>query len=165
MFMSQMYASVRRRAVEIGLTEVARDVREDLGPNQGAHIDKYFKWTYAPTDAGLNWCGMFVNYCFRRAAEEYGVNVPWGNTTFWKGSTVTSWACANTDVLVDQYPIYPGDIYVTNKGHIGMVRATTAEGSGVLYTIDGNQSTYTSGGKSLKTRTRYMGDLRIIIRI
>ena len=163
--MSRIYAGVRQRAVEIGLTEVAKDVREDSGPNSGTHIDKYFRWTWAPVGSGMEWCGMFVNYCFRRAAEEYGVKLPWGNTTFWKGSSVTDWAYGHTDVLVDQYPIYPGDIYVMNKGHIGMVRATTAEGSSVLYTIDGNQSSFKEGGKSLVTRTRQLGDMRLVLRI
>jgi len=40
--MSQMYAGVRKRAVDIALAEVTKDVREDLGANQGTHIDKYF---------------------------------------------------------------------------------------------------------------------------
>ena len=163
--MSQMYANVRKRAVEIGLAEVAKDVREDTGPNGGTHIDKYFRWSWATVGSEKDWCGMFVNYCFRRAAEEYGVDLPWGNTTLWKGSSVTEWAYANTNVLVDSMPICPGDIYVMNKGHIGMVRGTTAEGSSVMYTIDGNQSSFKEGGKSLVSRTRYMGDMRIIIRI
>ena len=82
--MSHMYAGVRKRAVEIGLAEVAKDVREDFGPNSGTHIDKYYRWTYAPVGSGMECCGMFGNYCFRRAAEEYGMKLPWGNTTFWK---------------------------------------------------------------------------------
>lgn len=162
--MSEMYAKVRKRAVEIGLAEWAKDVREDTGPNAGTHIDKYYKWDYATVGSDLNWCGLFVNYCFKRAAQEYGMDVPWSNCTFWKGRTVTSWAYANDNVLVG-YPIYPGDIYVMNSGHIGMVRQATDDGSCVMYTIDGNQSTYTDGGKSLLKRTRQLGDMRVIIRI
>ncbi|MBC7900003.1 MAG: hypothetical protein H7070_08105 [Saprospiraceae bacterium] len=163
--MSDFYNDVRKMAVEIALEEVGKKVVEDTGPNRGTHIDKYLKRAFAPLDQGLNWCGMFVNYVFKEAANRCGKTVPWGNTTFWKGSSVINWAYANFDTVVMEFPLLPGDIYVMNKGHIGMVRRTTEEGSDLMFTIDGNQSTFDAGGKSLKARERNFADMDTIIRI
>lgn len=163
--MSEYYDDVRKLAVEIAMEEVGKNVIEDTGGNRGTHIDKYLKRSYAPLDKGLNWCGMFVNYVFKEAANRCGKVVPWGNTTFWKGSSVIDWAYSNFDYVVMEFPLLPGDIYVMNKGHIGMVRGITEEGSDIMHTIDGNQSTFTDKGISLKARKRNFADMDTIIRI
>lgn len=163
--MSDYFSDVRVVAVSIAMDEVAKDVREDIAGNRGTHIDKYLKRAHSPLDKGHNWCGMFVNWVFTEAANICGKVFPIPSGTMWSGPKLRKWALANPDSVVTGKPLLQGDIYVMNKGHIGMVRAATPEGSDLMFTIDGNQSTFTDGGKSLVVRTRNYADMDIIIRI
>ena len=163
--MSDTFADVRVIAVSVAMEEVAKDVREDTAGNRGTHIDKYLKRAGSPLDAGHNWCGMFVNWVFMEAANRCGKVFPIPSGSMWSGRKLKNWAKANPDTIVTDFPILQGDIYVMNKGHIGMVRAATPEGSLLMHTIDGNQSTFTDGGKSLVTRTRNYADMAMLIRI
>ena len=163
--MSDYYADVRVVAVSVAMEEVAKDVREDTAGNRGTHIDKYIIQAGADVDDGHNWCGMFVNWVFTEAANRCGKVFPISKWSMWSGRKLKKWAAANPDSVVTGRPLLQGDIYVMNKGHIGMVRAATAEGSDLMYTIDGNQSTFTDGGISLVARTRNFADMALIIRI
>lgn len=163
--MSDKFADVRILAVSIALDEVGKNVREDTAGNRGTHIDKYLKRANSPLDAGHNWCGMFVNWCFVEAANRCGKVFPISSGKMWSGPKLKNWALSNWESMVWEFPLLPGDIYVMNKGHIGMVYAPTYEGSDLMFTIDGNQSTFTAGGLSLVKRTRNFADMDILIRI
>jgi hypothetical protein len=163
--MSDYYADVRVIAVSIAMQEVAKDVREDIAGNRGTHIDKYLKRASSPLEAGHNWCGMFVNWCFTEAAKLCSKTFPIGSGTMWSGPKLRKWATAHPDSVVTDKPLLQGDIYVMKKGHIGMVRAATPAGTDLMFTIDGNQSTFTDGGRSLVTRNRSYLDMDVIIRI
>jgi hypothetical protein len=163
--MSSNFADVRTLAVSIALEEVAKKVVEDTGPNRGTHIDKYIKRANSPLDAAHNWCGMFVNWCFTEAANRCGKIFPISGGTMWSGPKLKNWALSHWESMVWEMPLLPGDIYVMNKGHIGMVYAPTHEGSSLMFTIDGNQSTFEDGGISLKKRTRDFADMDVLIRI
>ncbi|MEO8648928.1 MAG: hypothetical protein ABI539_07155 [Acidobacteriota bacterium] len=163
--MSDRFAAMRVLAVSIALDEVGKNVREDIAGNRGTHIDKYLKRANSPLDAGHNWCGMFVNWVFMEAASRLGQIFPIPPGTMWSGPKLKRWAETNWESMVWEFPLLAGDIYVMNKGHIGMVRAPTHEGSDLMFTIDGNQSTFTAGGISLVQRTRSFSDMDTLIRI
>lgn len=163
--MSDKFAEVRVLAVSIALEEVAKKVTEDTGSNRGTEIDKYLKRAHCPLDAGHNWCGMFVNWCFTEAAKRCGKVFPISDGIMWSGQKLRTWALANWESMVWEMPLLPGDIYVMNKGHIGMVYAPTHEGSSTMFTIDGNQSNHEEGGISLVKRTRDFSEMDVLVRI
>jgi hypothetical protein len=162
--MSDDFQEVRALAVEIALTEAAKHVKETGGQNRGPEIDVYLKNANAPLDKNYGWCGMFIYYCYSQAANRRGKVLPFRGGNLWSGQKLEKWALSNPDSILYTSPILPGDIYVMNKYHIGMVVEEMTDGE-VMQTVDGNQSYSDSGADSLKRKTRHFADMRLFIRI
>ncbi len=163
--MSEFYDDVRKKAVEIALMEVLKHVKEEGGENQGPEISKYKKAAHCKTTSTLGWCGMFVHWCYKEAANQYGKTLPFIPEKLWRGNKLHKWTLSNPDTIVNSCPILPGDIYVLNDlNHIGMVVETASDFS-IMQTIDGNQSTADSKQDSLKRRTRDFAEVAFLVRI
>lgn len=160
--MADSYEEVRRLAAEVALLEEMKGVYEVGEQNRGPEIDKYKKRAHSPKSKNHEWCGFFVYYCLSEAANRIGISLPFIPEKLWSGYKLTKWANAYPYCIVRERPAYPGDIYVMNNGHIGIV---VEEGHGdILQTVDGNQS-QKGKGKSLLRRTRNIADMRVLIRI
>lgn len=160
--MVDSYEQVRYEAAQVALREEAKGVYEVGEQNRGPIIDIYKARAHSPKSKNHEWCGFFVYYCLSEAANKVGVCLPFIPEKLWSGYKLTKWAMANSYSIVRERPCYPGDIYVMNNGHIGIV---ITQGTGdIVNTVDGNQSRK-DRGKSLVYRTRNIADMRVIIRI
>ena len=171
-FMSDEMWPVRSRAVEIALAESLEDTRE-VGPNnRGARIDTYLEnGGQLPRKAdkpGIGWCGMFIYFCYTRAALESGITLPDElRISFLSGYRLGVWAKANGK-LVKNGHLLPGDIYTRREHwHIGMIIEPVSNPTfrTVIRTIDGNQSFAGSRRNSVQVRTREFGEMRRVIRL
>lgn len=160
--MSQKYEQLRYKAAAIAVQEESRNVREEGENNRGPRIDVYKLRAHSPLSANHNWCGFFVYYCLSEAARWYNQPLPFIPEKLWSGGRLTEWAGLNPDTVVSAPPYLPGDFYVMNHGHIGIV--VEHSGGDVLRTVDGNQSSV-GKGRSLKHRKRHLADMRVVIRI
>jgi hypothetical protein len=107
---------------------------------------------------------MFVYYCYSQAAKMKGRVLPFRAGNLWSGYKLEKWSLLNQDKVVRTAPILPGDIYVMNNNHIGMVTEQMTE-THIMKTVDGNQSYADSGKDSLRARTRKFADMKFFIRI
>lgn len=165
--MSEIYDNVRKYAVEIALKEVSKHVKEVDGENQGPEISKYKKAAHCKADSTLGWCGMFVHWCYKEAANHFGLNLPFIPESLWRGNKLHKWTLSHPESVVYTCPIEPGDIYVlskSNMNHIGMVVEQMTDAS-IMQTIDGNQSSADTGKDSLRRRTRHFAETAFIVRI
>ena len=165
--MVDFYEDVRRIAVEIALVEVKKHVKEEGTKNYGPEIAKYKKAAHSPKEKEHGWCGMFVHWCYKEAANRVGVCLPFRPESLWRGNKLYKWAMANPYSFVYTSPILPGDIYVLSKNnmnHIGLVIEEMTD-SAIMQTIDGNQSYEDSGRDSLVKRTRHFAETSFIVRI
>lgn len=160
--MSAPYDQVRYEAAVVAVREVARDVREVGENNRGPRIDVYKLRAHSPLSSHHEWCGFFVYYCLSEAANKYAMPLPFIPEKLWSGSRLAKWAFETPDVRQAWGPWLPGDVYVMNNGHIGII--ISHSGGDVVHTVDGNQSSVGKGA-SLKQRTRNVGDMQVIIRI
>lgn len=156
------YEAVREEAVKIALKEKAKNIREVGAENRGPEIDKYIKRAYAPLSKGYNWCGFFIYWCYSEASRKFGYRLPFTADPLWSGPKLRRWAENNPEFVVNTSPFKPGDIYVMNYGHIGMV-VSQAAGTQVN-TIDGNQA-HMDKGKSVKENVRNTLDMDVLIRV
>jgi hypothetical protein len=168
--MADEFEEVRKKAVEIALVEATKDTREVGAKNRGERIDVYLRRANAlkksaPDDKeGLGWCGMFIYFCYSEAANQAGKILPFSSGNLWSGYKLRKWSDLHYDKVVRTCPILPGDIYVMNNGHIGMVIESVNDYD-VVKTVDGNQSGKDTGKNSVQKRTRSFYDMRLLIRI
>jgi hypothetical protein len=164
------FEDVRKKAVEIALEEAKKNTVEVGAQNRGERIDVYLRNAHAlsknaPADqAGLAWCGMFIYYCYSKATKQLGKILPFRAEALWGGSNLKNWSDVYLEKIVDDPPILPGDIYIMNSFHIGMVIAPV-DNFKVVKTIDGNQSGVNKGGNSVRKKERSYYDMYRIIRI
>jgi hypothetical protein len=168
--MSDEFTEVRKKAVEIALVEATKDTKEVGAKNRGERIDVYLrnanalKKSAAADQIGLGWCGMFIFYCYKQAANQLGKILPFKSGNLWSGYHLRNWSMLNSEKIVNTCPILPGDIYVMNDDHIGMVIEPVNDFD-LVKTIDGNQSGVDSGKNSVKKGTRSFYNMRLLIRI
>lgn len=160
--MVDFYEQVRNEAALVALREEAKGVYEVGSQNRGPEIDVYKKRAHSPKSKNHEWCGFFVYYCLSEAASKYAVSLPFIPEKLWSGYKLTKWANGNPYCIVRERPCYPGDIYVMNNGHIGIV--IDHDFGDIVNTVDGNQS-QVGRGRSLIRRTRNIADMRVVIRI
>ena len=68
-------SALRERALEIALFEVGNG--ESQGNNRGPDVDRYRIGGRVGGAGGSGaWCAAFVSYCYRRAAAELSVSLP-----------------------------------------------------------------------------------------
>ncbi len=164
------FEDVRKKAVEIALIEAKKDTKEVGASNRGERIDVYLRNANAlrkdsPSDkAGLPWCGMFIYYCYSQAAKKLGKTLPFRAESLWGGSNFKNWSDYYLETIVDDPPFLPGDIYIMNSYHIGMV-IEPVNNFDVVKTIDGNQSVVDSKRNSVRKRTRSYYEMFRIVRI
>jgi hypothetical protein len=166
------FQEVRKLAVEIALEEAKKNTKEVGAKNRGERIDVYLRHANAlkkdapPDQVGLGWCGMFIYYCYSQAASRLGKVLPFESKAgnLWSGYHLKTWAKEHPDKIVNTCPILPGDIYVMNSGHIGMV-VETVNDYDFVKTVDGNQSGVDSGKNSVRKRTRSFYDMKVLVRI
>lgn len=170
--MSLEFDDVRQKAVEVALFEATLDTKEVGANNRGPRIDLYLRNAHAlkkdaaPDKKGLGWCGMFVYYCYSQAAAQLGRILPFKADNLWSGQKLQKWGFNNFDRTINSCPfvLKPGDIYIMDKFHIGMVIEAEAN-SYVVKTIDGNQGGADDGKNSVQKRSRNINDMRMLIRI
>jgi hypothetical protein len=79
------------------------------------------------------------------------------------GHNLKKWSLIHADKIVAQLPVLPGDIYIMNDFHMGMVVEVIKED---LYkTIDGNQTGGNAGTNSVKNVVCSLYDIQLLIRI
>ena len=166
--MSVQFDSVRSLAVELAIGELGRNVREVGFENRGERIDLYIRTagsSVRPDTPGRQWCGMFIYWCYRRAARQLGVRLPFTGDDLWAGEKLERWSRSHQSSVVNTCPIQPGDIYVMRSYHIGMAIESSHSGEG-FRSIDGNQSTANSGANSITTNNqRLFSSCRLFVRI
>ena len=163
--MSEHYDDVRSLAVEIALVEVKKHIKEVGGENQGPEIDKYKKAAHCKTDSTKGWCGMFVHWCYKEAANRCGKVLPFIPEVLWRGNKLHRWTLSHPDAVVYTSPILPGDIFVRNDmNHIGLVVEQMTDYE-VMQTIEGNQSTVAEGADAVKRTTSLFSQTALIVRI
>lgn len=164
------FEEVRKRAVEIALIEATKDTKEVGAKNRGDQIDIYLrnanalKKDAAADKAGLGWCGMFIYYCYSQAAKQVGKILPFKADNLWSGQKLKKWSLLSSEKIVNTCPILPGDIYIMNSFHIGMI-IEPVNNYELVKTIDGNQSGVDSGKNSVQKRTRNFYEMQMVIRI
>lgn len=168
--MSEQYEAVRKRAVEIAIIEAGKNTQEVGAKNRGERIDVYLRNANAlrkdaaADQEGLGWCGMFIYYCYSQAASQLGMILPFTAGPLWSGQKFKKWSQLHADKIVNTCPILPGDIYVMNNYHIGMV-VEPVNNYDQVKTVDGNQSGADSGKNSVRLRHRNFYDMRLLVRI
>lgn len=168
--MADDFEEVRKKAVEIALIEAKKDTKEVGAKNRGGQIDVYLrnanalKKDAANDKAGLGWCGMFIYYCYSQASNQAGKVLPFKSGNLWSGYHFRNWSLVYPDKIVTTCPVLPGDIYVLNNDHIGMVIEPVNDFN-VVKTIDGNQGDIDDGRNSVRKRIRSFYDMRLLIRI
>ena len=109
--MSEAFAPLRTRAVEVAVLQLGRHVRETNShlpatdtplENRGPVVDEYLRLggvgagamnaTSTQAAEARRWCGMFIYYCFYTAAQQLGVTLPFQNTDIWAGNRLRIWA-------------------------------------------------------------------------
>lgn len=162
MAITDRYELLRNEAVNIALAEEKKKIKEVGAQNRGPEIDKYIRRAYAPLSAGYNWCGFFIYWCYSEAKKKFGFPLPFTADPLWSGPKLRKWAENNPDLVVNTSPFMPGDIYVMNYGHIGMVVSQAADS--FVNTIDGNQASM-GNKKSVKMNVRNTQDMDVLIRV
>lgn len=164
------YDDVRKKAVEIAIYESTKDTKEVGAKNRGERIDEYLRcanmihsWTPADKAAG-GWCGAFVYYCYYHAAKELAKSLPFTPDNIISGQRLHEWVKKNPSKEVQTCPFQPGDLYIKDNYHIGMVIKTVYD-YGSIPTIDGNQSGVDSGKNSVKINTRSYSQMKLLVRI
>ncbi len=120
-------------------------VREWGANNCGEQIREYF--TAAPTWTGRiltkgMWCAAFVSWCYREAAADLGVEMPFEGSSGAK-MLFNNAKRAGRRVSPRESP-NPGDIVLVSRGfrrfHVGIVVTTVAQTT--FWTIEGNRGPY-----------------------
>ena len=164
------FEEVRKRAVEIAKYEATLNTKEVGAKNRGERIDVYLRnanalrHDAADDKEGLGWCGMFIYYCYSQAANQLGKILPFQGGNLWSGYKFKKWSLQYPAKIVNTCPILPGDIYIMNNNHIGMVVETVNDYNQVR-TVDGNQSGVDSGKNSVRLRHRNFYDMKLLVRI
>lgn len=152
--MSVEFDQVRARAADIANVERERFVAEVRMQNRGPVVDIYLR-AAGVGDSTFNsssergaqdrmWCGMFVYYCYLRAAG--GLQLPFqpegrdpAGSHLWSGARLVRWARTHPQAVVSPNSlIQPGDIFSIANNHIGMAVGPSYAG-GNFKTIEGNQ--------------------------
>lgn len=165
--MSTQFDEVRNWAVWFAIHERDLGVQEVGQENRGERIDAYQRASgvgLREGAAGRDWCGMFVYWCYRRAARRFNLVLPFAADDLWSGQKVVRWSRTHRESVVRSCPVRAGDIYVMNTYHIGM--AIDASGEAEHFrSIDGNQSTGNSGRSAITTNQRLFSSCRLFVRI
>lgn len=175
-------ANIRYRAAEIALEESKRPDTDEVIDNRSPQIDQYLLWAgrppIAPFSIGSEWCGMFVYWCYGRAALESGGINPLPPETF-GGKQLKTWADAHKNWIVyragDTEPsLEPGDIFVVlNLSHVGMVLkpiedyATDGSTHRAFTSVEGNQMDSKHpewGNKGIRVKRVEVSRCAVIIR-
>ncbi|MBX7169443.1 MAG: hypothetical protein K1X72_00710 [Pyrinomonadaceae bacterium] len=168
--MPDYYDDVRKKAVEIAIYESTKDTREVKVRNRGERIDEYLRcanmlhsWT--PDDkVGGSWCGAFLYYCFYHAAKELAKSLPFTPDNIISGQRLHEWVRNNPDKKVEAVPFQPGDLYIKENYHVGMV-VQTANDYGSILTVDGNQEGVSKSKNSVQINLRSYKQMKLLVRI
>lgn len=121
-----------------------------LVDNRSDMVDIYLSYAGRlpnnPTQTGQEWCGMFIFFCYGKAAVSLGIHNPIPHAVF-GGGDLWTWAQAqrHSSWIVWQpgqdYPVLEeGDIFVvTQHSHVGMV-ARRSTGGSTFTSVEGNQT-------------------------
>ncbi|HVE55550.1 MAG TPA: hypothetical protein VNB22_01900 [Pyrinomonadaceae bacterium] len=166
--MSEQFAAVRALAVTYAFQELGKNVREIGQQDRGTRIDVYERAAGVGLREGMpgrQWCGMFIYWCYRQAANHFNVALPFTGDDLWSGEKVVRWSRRHQDDVVVELPVQAGDIYVLWSYHIGMA-VDQSINAGTFRSIDGNQSSANTGHNSLTTNEqRAISNCRLIVRI
>jgi len=137
------YSTFGEIVVSYAVDEILSGGREIGKNNSGKFVKKYLsKIVPVPN----NWCAGFVSYCFQKAANKNGIEMPFkysvGAKNIYKQFYRKGWTYKATH----DDPPKPGDIIVWHrgvpkswKGHIGLVAHYE---DGIVYTIEGNKGIF-----------------------
>ena len=128
---------VVRRAIG----EMRAGAKEIGGNNKGKWVTKYHRGK-EPEGRGWAWCAAFTSWCFSKAAEDMGVEMPF-EYTGGAQNIIRQFARRGWVVPVShEAPPLPGDVVVwwrgqtrTWKGHVGIVWGYRGR---TCYVIEGN---------------------------
>jgi hypothetical protein len=158
---------MREKAVGVAVSEMRQNVREVGSEDRGPFIDRYATNARSGLSlregvAGREWCGMFIFWCYTEAARSCSVRLPILATDIWSGQRLFHWAQHNRSTIVSG-DVRPGDIYVAQSNHIGMVIAAMPDPQ-TFKSIDGNQSFVNSGRNAITENTRNVSGCRVLVR-
>lgn len=181
--MSAEFDQVRASAVQIAHVELAKVIRETRLENRGPIVDIYLRVAglgpsaLADTSAdgadARRWCGMFVYYCYLKAATLLGRRLPFqqidpqnpAGSQLWSGQRLVRWSRHNsTSILRANSPVQSGDIFSVPIGHIGLAIGPS-DAAGNFPTIEGNQGDLEHTNTGIARRTMNRTRCQIIVRI
>lgn len=173
--MSADFDNVRKLAVEFARVELGKHVRETGMQNRGSEIDFYLRTAGLGNNAlgdgsaqgadARQWCGMFIYFCYLKAATNYGKILPFGGRNLWSGQRLGMWANAHPAAIVNQQsPVQIGDIFTIPSGHVG-IAVGAASANGVFPTIEGNQGELNSRYDGIAEKHQSIAHCRLVVRI
>jgi hypothetical protein len=152
---------LRLLALEAARDELRAGAGEEGGNNRGPAVARYLAATGLVE--GYAWCTAFVSWCFKRAAAQRGVPMPFpytaGALNLWRWGLEHGWR-------VDS-PL-PGDIVIWSRGlpgsglgHAGLVEYASPDKQ-VFQTIEGNRSPFVARFRyNRRLMLRLKGYLRV----
>jgi len=145
--------------------------------NRSQQVDKFLAVAgHLPKNAntaGAPWCGIFVYYCYSKAASDNGRTNPLDDHVY-SAHRLRNWALKHPNWVVWQQGssrkarLAPGDIFVTSSvHHIGMVGFAPDIPTANFISVEGNQ---THPGQKVKqngiqSKVRGLDSCSIIIRV
>lgn len=136
---------IGRTALQIAVQEMWNDAREIGKNNSGKFVEKYHRRNDA-SELQWAWCAAFTSWCFWRASEALGVEMPFKYT----GGAQNIYRQLDDKGMTyepsESDPPEPGDICVwwrgetkSWQGHVGIVWGYN---NGIVYVVEGNVGQY-----------------------
>ena len=118
----------------------------ETGDNSGPTVNKII-FSGGGWETGLEWCGLFVSYCYRNAGYK---------RTTWRWMRVFEYGTFG-GVERTNHP-KRGDLVRFEFGHIGMFDRWIDQGAGTFATIEGN-TVGSDGSQGVRRKTRKTSDV------
>ncbi len=138
-------SALARAAIEFAITQIGV-MEKPLGSNRGPEVDGYLAAVgLNPAAGSFAWCVAFTHFCYRKAAEELGLQNPHIKTAgvldHWNrsGAKPQVVRVTHTRAADDPSLVKPGSLFIIDlgrgMGHSGLVMEVK---NGRLVTIEGN---------------------------
>lgn len=132
-------------AIAFAFTQIGV-MEEPIGSNRGPEVDAYLRAVELDPERGsFPWCVAFTHFCYKKAAEQLGIQNPHIRTAgvldHWNqaGRKSKIVRVTHTKAVADPGLVKPGSLFIIDlgqgQGHSGMVIEVTEGG---LVTIEGN---------------------------
>lgn len=144
-FNSAAPSALAKAAIDFAVTQIGV-MENPLGSNRGPQVDGYLSAVgLNPAGGSFAWCVAFTHFCYKKAAENLGLQNPHIKTAgvldHWNKAGTKSKVVrvTNAKAVADPGRVKPGSLFIIDLGqglgHSGMVIEVA---NGRLVTIEGN---------------------------